>query len=338
MEGISVLYLIEISSKHNEHFTFLEKYTSSQFAKLLGISKSTLLAKEKLGILPPPRREPRGSVNYRYYTPDDIPVFRKGLKLTPLIKERRRQLFLNFQRGVGKSVIAASYLQYISSLGIRCLGIDLDPQADLTFSLGMNPEDYNINIGDILLHNLPLSGHKVKVNRFLDLVPANSRLAPLALELNSRNAREFRLTMSLDKNSSEYDLVVMDVNSHPDILTLNAIMACNDIIIPVVAEKNGLNSLDILMDVMQKFQVEYPGMTLDNIHIFINRYNDNSEMERSNRDALSVKYSHHLLGNTVRFDDKISEAAKSGGNIISFAPHCRAADDIRHLSEELLKI
>ncbi len=316
----------------------MEKYTSSQFARLLGISKSTLLAKEKLGLLPPSKREYRGSVHYRYYTSEDIAVFRRILNLTPLVKERRRQLFLNFERGVGKSIIAANYLYYVASQGIRCLGIDLDPQADLTIALGVNPDDYETNIGDILLGNLSLDGRKARINQFLDLIPANSGLAPLALDLNSRNAREFRLKMILEKNTREYDLVVMDVNSHPDILTLNAIIASNDLIIPILASSSNMKNLDILLEMIRKFQVEYPGMSLDAIHIFTNQLDNDSTTFQQNRDIYVDKYSDYLLASSVRFDPKIREGAKSGKNIFQYSPHSRVAEDIKRLSTELLKI
>lgn len=312
------------------------RYSSKEFASLLGISKSTLLEKERVGVLPPPKREQHGSVSYRYYIIDDIFIYRNILNLSPLIRERRCQLFLNFQQGAGKSAIAANYIYYISTLGIKCLAVDLDPKGDLTSNLGYNPDSYYITIGEILLNKYSLDGHKVSVNGYLDLIPANAQLALAALELNAMNAREFRLGLFLNKIVDEYDLIVVDVNSHPDILTLNAIFACDDVIIPIPAGEDNPDHVNLMFKLLEKLKDEFPNINLDRILMFINRLRFEVEDGYRQREIFFEKFPSNLLRSTVRFDSRISEAFQNGGTVVQTAPRSQIAYDIKRLAEEIL--
>ncbi len=108
-------------------------YSPMTFTKILGISKQELLEKESSGIIPPAKRN---SNQERYYTPEDVIKYREYLGLPSPIKSIRKQLFLNFKGGTGKSTISASYGFRLAQMGHRTLLIDLDPQGHLTQCLG----------------------------------------------------------------------------------------------------------------------------------------------------------------------------------------------------------
>jgi DNA-binding transcriptional MerR regulator len=110
-------------------------YSPMTFSKILGISKHDLLEKEAKGILPPAKRD---SNQERYYKPEDVRKYRTYLGLPPPLKSIRKQLFLNFKGGTGKSTISASYGFRLAQMGVRTLLIDLDPQGHLTQCLGLN--------------------------------------------------------------------------------------------------------------------------------------------------------------------------------------------------------
>jgi chromosome partitioning protein len=100
-------------------------YNPLSFAKLLGVSKQELLEKESKGIVPPAKRN---SKQNRYYEPEDVAKYRSYLGLPSPTKSIRKQLFLNFKGGTGKSSISASYGFRLAQMGFRTLLIDLDPQ------------------------------------------------------------------------------------------------------------------------------------------------------------------------------------------------------------------
>ena len=114
-------------------------YSPMAFAKILGISKQELIDKEAKGVLPPAKRD---SNRERYYKPEDITKYRTYLGLPSPIKSIRKQLFLNFKGGTGKSTISASYGFRLAQMGVRTLMIDLDPQGHLTQCLGLTGQQF----------------------------------------------------------------------------------------------------------------------------------------------------------------------------------------------------
>src|SRR3989337_3752278 len=100
-------------------------YSPMTFAKILGISKLDLIEKEENGILPPARRKAHRE---RYYRPEDVVKYRQYLGIPFPVKSVRKQLFLNFKGGTGKSSLSASYGFRLAQMGIRTPMIDLDPQ------------------------------------------------------------------------------------------------------------------------------------------------------------------------------------------------------------------
>ena len=311
------------------------RYTSQEFANLLGISKSSLLDKEKKGVLPQSRREKRGKLDYRYYCEDDIPRYRGILNTPAPLKKRRIQVFLNCQNATGKSSVAANYIRHVSSLGIRCLAIDLDQKGDLTAFLGQDPHKLHSTIGQVLLADGAVNSVAIPINSYLHLVPGNLLLVPSSLELNSRTGSEFRLSLSLRRNTLDYDLIVMDVNSHPDIFVINSILAADDLIIPITS----VNSTEVLqhsLDLINRVISEYAGAAKKKIYIFRNKFtNKNISLEALKKFKMNgTKY--RILRNSVRYDGRFGASSKKFQTVVDEFPRSRVTRDIKDLAEEIL--
>lgn len=311
------------------------RYTSQEFANLLGISKSSLLDKEKKGVLPESRREKRGKLDYRYYCEDDIPRYRDILNTPAPLKKRRIQVFLNCQNATGKSAVAANYVRHVSSLGIRCLAIDLDQKGDLTAFLGQNPHELHSTIGQVLLADGAVNSVAIPINRYLHLVPGNLLLVPSSLELNSRTGSEFRLSLSLRRNTSDYDLIVIDVNSHPDIFVISAILAADDLIIPLTS----INSSEVLqhtLDLINRVISEYAGATRKKILIFRNKFSHKevsfANLKRTKMNGTKFR----ILRNTIRYDNRLNASGKNFRTVVDEFPRSRVTRDIKELAEEIL--
>jgi len=125
----------------------------------------------------------------------------------------RKQLFLNFKGGTGKSSVSASYGFRMAQMGVRTLMIDLDPQGHLTQCLGLNSQQYHKTLFSALIEKEDVEKVIVKTDLpTLDVIPSNLNLSPIELSLFSMNSREFRLRRLLSSIEKNYELIIMDAS------------------------------------------------------------------------------------------------------------------------------
>jgi chromosome partitioning protein len=307
-------------------------YSPLSFAKLLGISKQELLEKEAKGLLPPPKRN---SNQERYYKPEDVPKYRNYLGLPSPFKSIRKQLFLNFKGGTGKSTISAFYGFRLAQMGFRTLLIDLDPQGHLTQCLGLNNQQFPKTLFNALIEKEDLENIIIKTDLpTLDIIPSNLNLSPIELSLFSMNSREFRLKRLLSTIEKNYELIVMDASPSIGLLNLNAILASNDLIIPVLADFLSYHGLKILFETLSTIEEDF-SFVFENIFIFLNRYNESHRICKRSKKALETHYEKYLLSTVVRQDTKIAEATSQGIPIFLFAQSSKGAADIQSLISEI---
>jgi chromosome partitioning protein len=310
-------------------------YSPMAFAKLLGISKHELLEKESEGILPPAKRD---SNRERYYKPEDVTRYRNALGLGPSLKSIRKQLFLNFKGGTGKSTISASYGFRLAQMGVRTLLIDLDPQGHLTQCLGLNSQQFPKTLFSALIEKEEIEKIIVKTDLpTLDVIPSNLNLSPVELSLFSMNSREFRLKRLISSVEKNYELIVMDASPSIGLLNLNAILASNDLIIPVLADFLSYHGLKILFETLSTIEEDF-SFVFENIFIFLNRYNESHRICKRSKKALETHYDQYLLSTVIRQDTKIAEATSQGTPIFLFAQSSKGAADIQSLIEEILEL
>jgi chromosome partitioning protein len=308
-------------------------YSPMAFARLLGISKHELLEKESEGILPPAKRDLNRE---RYYKPEDVSMYRNSLGLGSPIKSIRKQLFLNFKGGTGKSTISASYGFRLAQMGVRTLLVDLDPQGHLTQCLGLNSQQFSKTLFSALIEKEDMEKIIVKTDLpTLDVIPSNLNLSPVELSLFSMNSREFRLKRLINSVEKSYELIVMDASPSIGLLNLNAILASNDLIIPVLADFLSYHGLKILFETLSTIEEDF-SFVFENIFIFLNRYNESHRICKRSKKALETHYDQYLLNTVVRQDTKIAEATSQGTPIFLFAQSSKGAADIQSLIEEIL--
>jgi len=307
-------------------------YSPMSFAKILGVSKHELLEKEAEGILPPAKRD---SNQERYYKPEDVSKYRAYLGLPSPLKSNRKQLFLNFKGGTGKSTISASYGFRLAQMGVRTLLIDLDPQGHLTQCLGLNNQQFPKTLFNALIEKEEIEKTIVKTDLpTLDIIPSNLNLSPVELSLFSMNSREFRLKRLLSTVEKNYELIVMDASPSIGLLNLNAILASNDLIIPVLADFLSYHGLKILFETLSTIEEDF-SFVFENIFIFLNRYNESHRICKRSKKALETHYEKYLLETVIRQDTKIAEATSQGAPIFLFAQSSKGAADIQSLIDEI---
>lgn len=307
-------------------------YSPSTFAKLLRISKQELLEKEAKGLIPPAPRDSKGA---RYYRPEDVVKYRTYLGIPSPVKSVRKQLFLNFKGGTGKSSLSASYGFRLAQMGFRTLLIDLDPQGHLTQCLGLNSEAFPKTLFNSLVGKEDIENIIVKTDLpTLDIIPSNLNLSPIELSLFSMNSREFRLKRLLSTIEMNYEVIVMDASPSIGLLNLNAILASNDLLIPVLADFLSYHGLKILFETLSTIEEDF-SFVFENIFIFLNRYNDSHRICRRSKKALETHYKKYLIRTVIRQDTKIAEATSLGTPIFLFAQSSKGAEDIQSLIDEI---
>jgi chromosome partitioning protein len=252
-----------------------------------------------------------------------------------MITSVRKQLFLNFKGGTGKSSLSASYGFRLAQMGFRILLIDLDPQGHLTQCLGLNNEQYPKTLYNALVEKEDIEKVIVKTDLLtLDIIPSNLNLSPVELSLFSMNSREFRLKRLLSSMEKSYDVIVMDASPSIGLLNLNAILASNDLLIPVLADFLSYHGLKILFETLSTIEEDF-SFVFENIFIFLNRYNESHRICRRSKKALETHYKKYLLDTVIRQDTKIAEATSQGTPIFLFAQSSKGAEDIQNLIGEI---
>ena len=314
------------------------QYTIGEFAALLGVSKAVIYKWESEGKIAKAKRVKRGKTMYRYYTTDDIRDTRISMNIQTTNAKKRKQLFLNFKGGTGKSVISANYGYRLAQHGFKVLMIDLDAQGHLTTCLGVDTESFNKTLFDVIINKDPIQSVITSTRlSTLDLVPANLGLSPIELSLTGVHAREYKLRRAIADIEDAYDTIILDAPPNIGLLNLNAILSVDDLIVPVLSDFLSYDGLKILFETLRDIEDDFDYI-LSNIHIFLNRYNESMNISIRTRDALRKNYADYLCETMIRQNTTLSDATAQGQSIFEFAPNSRAAGDINKLVNEIYDI
>ncbi len=321
-----------------------KRYSTKEFAQALGISKNHLLKLESEGKVPPAQRLKRGKIEHRYYTVQDILHYRNILGMPPILEERRVQLFLNFKGGTGKSTISASYAYGIAELGINVLAIDLDAQEHMSKCLGFEPKRGGPSIYDVLIDDKDINEVILPTKMAtLDIIPGNLRLSVIEGRLPNKEMREFLLTSALKRiKCKDYKVIVIDSLPNITLLNKNAILAADDLLIPVLPDFLSFDGLGLLVEELGRLEKAYAlytnrqGGLLDHIYVFINQYRSNEILSKESKGALEELYAKYLCETYIPYNTKIAQSTAAGKPIFQYNRSCTAAKHIRALIEEVL--
>ncbi|MHC4060292.1 MAG: ParA family protein [Planctomycetota bacterium] len=231
----------------------------------------------------------------------------------------------NQKGGCGKTTTSVNLAAALAMLGNRVLLVDLDPQAHATLGVGRDPSAADKTIYDALTNaQIPLSRVIVSTaTKGLNLVPNNILLSGFELELASVYGREYVLSQKLDSVRDSYDMCVIDCSPSLSLLTLNALVASTDVIIPVQTHYYALEGLRQLMEtieiVRERFNPELKilGVLLTFVE---SRTTLSKQVQRQMREFFKELVFDTVIHRTVR----LAEAPSAGESVLTYAPKCKA--------------
>lgn len=238
----------------------------------------------------------------------------------------------NHKGGVGKTTSAASIGMALAILGKRVLLIDLDAQQNLSFTLTQN-EDPETSVYDSLVNDAPLPVVKVRDN--VDLVPASLELARAEIDMATKIAREGILKSLLVEHLEKYDYVLIDCPPSLGIVTTNALVASDELYIPLTAEALPLKGLTMLDDVVREVKKRVnPKLVLGGV--FFTRYN-NRKLNKEVVNMIDKRYGDKVFKTKIRENISLAEMPLSGQSIFEYDPKSNGAVDYITLAEEIIE-
>lgn len=241
---------------------------------------------------------------------------------------------LNQKGGVGKTSTSVNLGAALARQGQRVLLLDLDPQAHLTYSLGIMAHELPRTMGAALMQECPLRDVITRVDT-MDVVPASVALAGTEVDLAGAEERETRLRTCLEQ-ASGYDFVLIDCPPNLGLLTLNAMTAATELLVPVQPEFLALQSLGKLMETVKAIQGGWnPSLKLSGI--LLTRYQRQKRLNRETRRSIMDYFDDVLLDTVIRDNISLAEAPSFGQDIFTYKPRSNGAEDYRNLALELLK-
>jgi chromosome partitioning protein len=242
----------------------------------------------------------------------------------------------NEKGGVAKTTTALSLGAALAEIGKKVLLIDLDPQANLTLALGLEPGKIDFTSANVLLEGTQLLESCLETNfPNLDLIPANNKLEqveqtiPILLNYTShlRNSIEAA-------NTLPYHIILMDCPPSLGAITINAITAADLLIIPTQAEYFSAYALRNMMTIIR--QVRNDGNTNLAYRILVTLLDQRNRAHRDIRDQLERAFGIGLFKTVIEIDTKLRESPILGLPITQYKPNSRGALQYRCLAEELI--
>lgn len=244
--------------------------------------------------------------------------------------------FTNQKGGVAKTTTCLSLGACLSEMGKIVLLIDLDPQASLTLSLGLKPQDLRRTVGDALLGNTSLVSVSRESSVFgLDIVPSNQGLVVLDKILYGRPGFQFRLKSGLESiEKGFYDYVLIDCPPSIGTLTLNALTAADLLIIPIQCEYYAARTLRHYSELIKRLREKTnPRLTY---RVLVTMYDRRNKICRTILDQMQRGLKNVLFDTIIEVDTKLRESPVFGKPITLYAPNTRGTQQYRTLAKELL--
>jgi len=245
---------------------------------------------------------------------------------------------VNQKGGTGKTTTAVSVSAYLAHLGHKTLIVDMEPQANATIYMGIDPVTLDFSMFDVLLKNSARLQDIIMSTdvRNLHLAPAQVTLARTDINLAESTDKRHRLKDRLSGLRSRYDYIFIDCPPSLSLLPVNALVASDEVIIPLQPRYLSLEGLKQLYDSISRIKKEL-NPSLHILGILFTMSDMRFRMTKHCMDLVRKHFGDNVFTTVVHMSEELNEAPIAGQSIFEYAPMSRGAEDYKNVTEEILE-
>jgi chromosome partitioning protein len=252
-------------------------------------------------------------------------------------KDTRVIAVINQKGGVGKSTTVINLAASLAEMGYKCLAVDFDPQGNTTSGLGVEKNELEACVYNAIIEDLPVRSLIMPtVAKHVYLVPATMQLAGAEIELVSVMARENVLKDALSDVISEFDYVFIDCPPSLGLLTINALVAADSLLIPIQCEYYALEGVSKLIESMRMVKRRL-NPTLSIFGALLTMYDTRTTLSRQVAEEVRNYFGKDVFKTVIPRSVKVSEAPSHGEPVTMYAHMNKGSIAYRNLAKEVVK-
>ena len=243
----------------------------------------------------------------------------------------------NQKGGVGKTTTAINLGASLAANDLKVLIIDSDPQGNATTGLGIEKSSSSTTLYDALLRGISLENAVVPTEcPGLEIVPADKNLVAANLDMVDLDEREYRLRQALGLIRDSYQYILIDCPPALDLLTLNALIAADSVLIPIQCEFFALEGISQLMDTVDRIRDAF-SHPIKIEGILLTMYDDRTNLTRQVADDLREFFNDEVFKAIIPRSIRLAEAPSYGKPILMYDPRSKGAESYIKLAKEILE-